>query len=286
MNDKTNNPSPNGQSNAVAPVKQSEITDTVLTRVNEMQQSGGLHLPKDYSAPNALKSAFLLMQDMDLSKYSQTSIANSLLSMVVQGLNPDKKQCYFIGYGQKLQLQRSYQGNIAIAKRVANVKTVKAALVYAEDVFEYGVDTSTGKYSINKHETKLSNIDDNKIIGAYCIVTFNDGAIDIEIMTIAQVRKAWMQGAAKGNSGAHQNFTGEMAKKSVINRALKTYINSSDDSAVYEEIDEPTDTVQAAVKQDVKNEANGPVIDIELEEVKEPAESKTDPQGNQKPSFA
>ena len=52
------------------------------------------------------------------------------------------------------------------------------------------------------------------------------------IMTMEQIQKAWNQGATKGNSPAHKNFTDEMAKKSVINRCCKNFVNSAKDNDV------------------------------------------------------
>ena len=43
------------------------------------------------------------------------------------------------------------------------------------------------------------------------------------------IRKAWGQGAARGNSGAHLNFTDQMAKKTVIARACKIELDSTED---------------------------------------------------------
>jgi recombination protein RecT len=53
-------------------------------------------------------------------------------------------------------------------------------------------------------------------------------------MTIDQIHKAWNQGATKGGSPAHRNFPAEMCKKTVIGRACKMIINSSDDAWLYE----------------------------------------------------
>ncbi|MCG3082651.1 recombinase RecT, partial [Pseudomonas aeruginosa] len=48
---------------------------------------------------------------------NDTSKPNALLDMVTQGLNPAKNQCYFIPYGNKMQLQRSYHGIVMKLKR-------------------------------------------------------------------------------------------------------------------------------------------------------------------------
>src|SRR5690606_22783725 len=86
-----------------------------------------------------------------------------------------------------------------------------------------------------KHHSPFQNRDDNKIIGAYAVVVFNDGSAKLEEMTLGEIKRSWAQGATKGNSPAHNNFKGEMCKKTVINRALKTIVNSSSDSDLFDD---------------------------------------------------
>ncbi len=96
-----------------------------------------------------------------------------------------------------------------------------------------------------------------------------------------QIRKSWQQGAAKGNSGAHNNFTDQMCKKTVISRACKIALG-----AAVEEADEPDTAAmqreaaqhgQQAVSVDyveVKEEAL-PVVDTETGELLEAADNGT-----------
>lgn len=269
------------EAKAVATTQERNITEDVLARVSSLRQKGELQLPQGYSAENALKSAYLILSeavDKDknpvLQSCSKPSIANALLDMCIQGLSPAKKQCYFIPYGGKLQLSRSYLGTVAIAKRLKGIKNVVANCIYEGDEFEYKLDLNTGLKVITKHEQKFENIDPAKIKGAYAIVIKEDGQNHVEIMNIGQIKKAWGQGAAKGSSGAHQNFTDEMAKKTVINRACKMYVNTSDDSDLLVEAfnnsDEKTydeaslvSDVEYEVKEEVKAKGNCKNIDIE-----------------------
>ena len=48
----------------------------------------------------------------------------------------------------------------------------------------------------------------------------------VTIMPTDEIKRAHDMGNAKGNSKAHKDFFGEMAKKSVINRCVKNYINT------------------------------------------------------------
>lgn len=269
----------------VATVQEKNITDNVLGRVKELEATGNIMLPKNYNPGNALKSAFLILSetvDKDkkpvLQSCSQVSICNALLDMCLQGLSPVKKQCYFIAYGGKLQLSKSYLGNIAATKRLEGVKDVKAHVIYEGDEFEEGYDYKTGTITVTKFAPKFENVDLSKIKGAFAVVIGEDGPIHTEVMNISQIKAAWNQGAAKGNSGAHKNFTDEMAKKTVINRACKNFVCTSDDSDILiESISrtneyEPEDKIESTIKEvreEIKDNANQEVIDIPQEEVKE-----------------
>ena len=218
------------------------ISEQVLARISQFQQDGGMVLPKNYSVENHLKSAWLVLQATNdrsgkpvLSVCTKGSIANALLDMVLQGLAVSKKQGYFIAYGDKLEFQRSYFGTIALAKRTGGIKGEPVAnVIYEGDEFIYSIDPKTARISIVKHEQKIENIDNTKIKGAYALVTLPDGATQVTIMSMAQIRTAWGQGATKGNSPAYKNFAEEMAKKTVIGRACKAIINSSDDAWLYD----------------------------------------------------
>ena len=243
------------------------MVEKVLTKVNSLKEIGGIALPPDYSAENALRSAWLILQDMKdranlpvLKTSTPDSIANSLFNMVVQGLNPAKRQCSFILYGDKLTMQREYAGSIALARRYSAMKNIYAGVIYKGDVFEYAIDTTTGMKKITVHAQRMENLDDAKIMGAYAVVTFDDGSVNTEIMTMAQIQKSWEQGPTKGKSPAHSNFPGEMAKKTVINRACKLLIASSDDSVLMEPGE---DGRMGRAKAEIEAAANqGSVIDI------------------------
>jgi recombination protein RecT len=252
----------------VTTIEDKVITNQVLAKINQFQQSGELTIPNSYSPENALKSAWLILQEtVDINKKpvlescTKMSIANCLLDMVVQGLSPIKKQCFFIAYGNKLQLSRSYLGAIAVAKRVGGVKEVRANCIFDGDDFDYEIDVNTGRLKILKHKPSLENIDTTKIKGAYAVVIYNDDSTSVEIMNMTQIKSAWNQGKAKGNSPAHQSFSDEMAKKTVINRALKTVIGSSDDSGLYDEKELPS--VEERVSEEIEQNANVELIDFD-----------------------
>jgi len=260
---------------AVETVKK-DVTVKVLEKINAFQQSGELTLPSSYSPENALKSAMLILSetlDKDkrpvLESCSQVSIANSLLKMITFGLSPSKGQVYFIPFNGTLSIMKSYMGNMAIAKRVGNVKTVNANVIYKDDIFEYGVNIEDGSMEIKKHETSFGSIDSSEIIGAYAVVVFNDGSKKVDVMTAKQIQTSFEQSYTKGNSPAHTKFKQAMFEKTVINRVLKTVIGSSDDSSLY--ADKPVPTTEEIVEDEIEEFANTEVIDFE--EIPEPIEA-------------
>ena len=251
------------------------VTDMVLGRVSDMMSRRELFMPADYSPENALKSAWLTLQDVEdrdhnkaLQVCSKQSICNSLLDMVVQGLSPAKKQCYFVVYGKELTLMRSYMGTVAVAKRFSDVSDVYANVIYEGDTFEFEIIPETGLKKITKHNTSFENIDINKIKGAYAVVVREDADNYVEIMTMDQIKKAWNQGAKKGSSPAHKNFSEEMAKKTVINRACKMFVNTSNDSAILTDaFNRTTDADYQRNRRDMYDSAEV-IVDVADEELR------------------
>lgn len=233
---------------------QDATTNAVLNHLIELQGDGKLMLPDNYSAGTQLKLAWLRLQEVKdrsdrpaLEVCTKESIVNSLLEMTVQGLSVAKKQVDFIVYGNKLTCQLEYHGTVALARRLGGVIGVPTAnIIYEGDIFEYEIDPATGKKKILTHAQDFKNIDMNKIKGAYATLQLSDGTTHVEIMTMSQIRQAWQQGATKGQSPAHKNFPDQMAAKTVIGRACKLFISTSDDSGLYlgtPDEEEPSDKI-------------------------------------------
>lgn len=213
--------------------KPTKLTDLVLDRVKQMQDTQDLSLPKNYNASNALNAAFLELQKVQdrnhrpaLEVCSHDSIVKSLLDMTLQGLSPAKDQCYFIVYGKELQMQRSYFGTVAAVKRLDGVKKVRAEVVHEKDDFEIGANEDM-ELVVKRFVPKFEN-QDNQIVGAFAMIKTDEGT-DFTVMTKKEIDQSWAQTRQKNNK-VQQNFSQEMAKRTVLNRAAKMFINTSDDS--------------------------------------------------------
>lgn len=245
----------------------------------------GLSFPADYNPTNALMGAYLIMKETTdkngkciLESCSQASIANSLMDMATLGLNASKKQGYFIAYGGKCQFQKSYFGNITLARR-NGLKTINAEIIYDGDTFKYHIEN--GMKVIDVHEQDFMNIDNDKILGAYAVAVMDDGRKVVEVMNINQLKKAWNQrmgGLKEDANSTHMKFKDQMAKKTVINRLCKLIGNTSTDgniSEVSDRLDEVADVDMVA--EDVAYEIDNNANQVDFEEVVEPQDEQATP---------
>lgn len=271
---------------------QKDITDQVTTKVNDMRKEG-LALPRAYSPANALKSAFFAMTNAPggslLEKCSPESIANSLLDMVVQGLSPAKTQCYFVPYGNTLKMTRSYFGTQAVLKRLKEVNDVWANIIYQGDEFE--TDFDHGREVLVIHKSSFSN-KDNPIVGAYCIIEKTDNTQVLTVMTKKEIDASWSQAKTKN---VQNKFPQEMAKRTVINRAAKAFVNTSDDSDLLieainnttaNEYQDETERKEAEIIEEIDKNANAEVLDPTPLHQQQKSEVKTaEPDFDNTPDF-
>jgi len=247
------------------------FVERIENKVVGYQQGGQLDLPPDYSVSNALRSAYLLLQEVKdknkkpaLKVCTNASVYNSLLQMAVMGLNPAKKQCYFVVYGNQLTLMRSYFGAAALARRVRpEIKEVVAQAIYADDEFSFEIEN--GQRRVTKHTQTLAGMQKDKIVGAYAVALNDSGEVlETDIMTMEEIKAGWKMskmypikddGSIKTGS-THDKFTADMVKKTVISRLCKPIINSSSDASILGE----------AVQQNAIEMAKGQLIEEVAEE--------------------
>ena len=232
----------------------------------EKKKEYGLTFPADYNPTNALMGAYLVLKETNdkngkcvLESCSQASIANTLMDMVTMGLSMQKKQCYPIAYGGKLQCQISYHGHKAMAHRYG-AKTINAEVIYEGDTFKYHLEN--GRKILDEHTQDFQNINLDKIVGAYCVVLLDDGGTYMEVMNINQIKTAWKKGFGyKENSGTHKEFTDMMAKKTVTSRACKQIVQQYGDVFAVDSFEkaeqlEAVDVVAENVSYDIQQNAN------------------------------
>ena len=271
-------------------VAEKTIADTVQNRVNALVTAGRLNLPQDYSLGNAMSSAFLKLQKTKdrngkpvLEACTKESIANTLLDMAIMGLSMSKDQCYPIAYGTELTCFVSVWGKIAAFKRLKGVEGDPVAnLIYEGDEVE--LDNTNGELSIAKHVQKWESVVNGKITGAYASVKFN-GQKRWAVLPMREILEGWSKSQADKN---HAQFTGEFAKRSALNRLMKSIIKTTSDKDIlaevldenekrqfdFESTGEVVETVKkqateqtATVKPQAPKPADKPIVADEIEEI-------------------
>jgi recombination protein RecT len=247
-----------------------ELVASVISRIDVMKAKQGLALPADYSVANALNAAWLMITDDTkgpslASKTTQQSQAQALLNMAIQGLSPSKSQGYFIPYGRQLSFQRSYFGSVQMLRRLSNVNDVWANVVHQDDEFE--IDSSNGRLIVSKFKPKFENID-KPIIGAFAVIEMVGGGMDFTVMTKKEIDVSWSQAKTKK---VQNEFPGEMAKRTVLNRAAKMFINTSgDNDALIKAVNDTTaDEYDNSARRDVTEQANSVEFDQAREQIAE-----------------
>ena len=105
---------------------------------------------------------------------------------------------------------------------------------------------------VAKHDTSFENLD-NDIKAAYVVIKLANGKEVTTVMTKKQIDKSWSKAKTKN---VQNDFPEEMAKRTVINRAAKYLINTSNDNDLF---------VQAA-KDTLENEFERKDVTPEREE--------------------
>ena len=267
------------------------IGDSVNNKVAELVEKGRLTLPTNYSLGNAMSSAYLILQETKdkngkpvLEVCTKESIANALLNMAILGLNPAKKQCYFIAYGNQLQLFVSYFGKSATIKRLKNIISEPVGtLIYAGDELEIGFN-ELGERLVMNHKTSWKAQQEDKIEGCYATVhqQLKNGQTVTRsaLLTMKEIKEAWSKSKT---SKDHPEFTGEFCKRTAINRLVKMILQTSNDDDLvadtlleteYEHYDF-NDTEEKIESRITTNANTGEVIGIDEEpKVKEDLKAK------------
>lgn len=238
-------------------VAKTDVGQQVINRIDQLCQIG-FNMPNDYNYVNAIKGAMLMLPEIkDKSGKSaleicknNNSIQSALFKMATKGLDVSKKQGYLILRGDKLCFEESYFGVCLQARRISKHYEPIANIIYKGDTFKFEVDPTTGRKHIIEHIQTLESID-GEMLGAYAMVTNDKGETDVEIMSIAQIRKSWSKSSSQQQL-VHKEFPDQMAKRTVIKRAAKMLINSSlgDNASINDDLEDASALLDASKQID------------------------------------
>ena len=195
-----------------------------------------IKVPEGYDMGNEVASALLYIAQNVKDKNSKSaldvctkeSILSSIRDMCIQGLSVTRNQVYPIVYGNKLSMQRSYFGTMTALQRLMsrqgrNIR-INADVIYEGDEYSISYDDLNGYSYITGVKTKIENRR-RPIVAAYGSIIDVDKKerIYATFMDITEIRTAWSH--AKTDK-VQKEFPQEMAKRTLINRMCKLFINT------------------------------------------------------------
>jgi len=172
-------------------------------------------------------SPYLKKAAMENPRSLMQAMAN--VASIGLSLNPAEKLAYLITRNVKVadgkwetrvHLDVSYMGFVRLATDSGSIKWVQAACVYSSDEF---IDNGPGEKPTHKYNAFAKDRGD--FVGVYCVAKTHDGDYLTTIMPADEVlairdrSEAWK----RSKSGPWATDFSEMAKKSVIRRAFKTW---------------------------------------------------------------
>lgn len=145
------------------------------------------------------------------------SFIAAMMTAAQLGLEPNTPlgQAYLIPYGRQCQFQIGYAGLIDLAWRSGEIADIQAETVYANDKWEYELGLNP----------KLRHIpadgDRGDPVRYYAVIRTKFGGTISAVMSKADVLAHAKKYSKSYNSGPWQTSFDEMAKKTVLKRALK-----------------------------------------------------------------
>lgn len=226
----------------------------ILEYANNYIVDTGTIISKNYDLPSAMANLYLnLVQVKDkndkpvLEVCSKESIQEAIIQCITNELNVGKRQGYFIPYGDKLEFQPSYFGEIKKAKSVAGVKIRGKVFREGELIDpEMRIDGTM----IIKHKPSIKCLN-NKILGAYAVATdtTTGRVVDSDIMSREEIMKSAMK--SKNGGKVTKEFEHEMFIRTVTKRLAKHFVNTSDDSSKIFIVDPDGSNTQVNVYDDL-----------------------------------
>lgn len=219
-------------------------------------------LPHDFNQERFVQNCVAFCNEHpELMKINQKAVIEGLLKGAFLGLDYFNKECYLIPYGNKVQFQTDYKGEIKFVKKYATrpILDIYAKLVREGDTFEEII--TDGRQSLNFKPLPFNG---GEVRGVFAVVLYQDGGMGYEVMTTEEINDVRNNYSKAVNSKAWKSSWGEMAKKTCLRRLTKTIDKSFENIEAMKAWDEGQDS------NIVQKKETGEVMDVltEVEEMK------------------
>lgn len=173
----------------------------------------------------------------DLLACEPVSIARAIVEAGQLGLEPTGLLggAYLVPRAGKATLLVGYKGLVMLAKRSGEVSRIEARVVRAKDVFVYAYGLVPRLDHVPSMEA-----DPGAFTHAYAVIHYRDGTAQFDVMSWAEIQ-AIRRRSSSPNAGPWVTDEAEMAKKTVLRRALKLAPLSVQVAAKIDELDPEVD---------------------------------------------
>lgn len=201
-----------------------ELVKQQEKRFIEMDAANG-HLV-DFTRECLFARQQLLKNDCTLkvAGNNPNSLQGAILNVAAIGisLNPASQHAFLVPRKGSICLDISWRGLVKLATDCGAIKWAKAELVYENDTFEMNsiCEPPTHKYDPFGDRGELR--------GGYCLARLSDDTFMVEAMPVSEIHKIRDTSEAyKRGGGPWVDWPEEMAKKTIVKRAYKSWPQST-----------------------------------------------------------
>lgn len=239
------------------------VLKTAHSQLEKLLNSKAGALPKDFNQTRFMQNCMTVLQDTKgIEKVQPITIARTMLKAAFLGLDFYMKECYAIPYGNSLQFQTDYKGEVKLAKKysVNPIKDIYAKLVRVGDDFLEEIRDGQQYISF-----KPQPFNDGEIIGAFAVCFYNDGSMIYETMSKKEIDHIRDNFSKMPKGPTWTKSYGEMCKKTVLRRLCKN-ISLDFDSIEQQKAYEDGGDAEFKDQQQPKGKAKNILDDKEIEE--------------------
>lgn len=267
-----------------------ENFEEVIKNIEDSVRSGSITVPPHYDYKKAIAGvksyvAHCLASESEAERTfldgSAASLSTALYDMLTLGLSLHDKSCYLFRKSRKTgqyTLRRSYYGTEKIIRELYPDSKIFAAAVYEGEQFNMGRFVN-GKPIEISHYPDLECMNKGNIIASYAVILDKDDkVIGYSIINTTALANIKLNGGFV--NPVWKTYPEEMAKKSAINRACKTLVNSIPAYLKNDQTDEMISSFNRSGDNDVVPSA---IDDEDIENMSESPENtdeRKEPEGN------
>jgi recombination protein RecT len=248
---------------AVTPKK--ELIDQIGSKLSEMLAEQVNAFPKGFNQTRFIQNCLTVLADtQNIEKCKPLSVVRTLVKGAYLGLDFFRRECYAIPYGDVVNFQTDYKGEIKLALTYGRgIKDIYAKLVQEGDDLQIGVDSGVQKLNFNPKP-----FNDGKLIGAFAVVVYENGTTRYETMSIKDIEDVRQKYSKIPNGPAWQKSYGEMCKKTVLRRLCKLIDLDFDNIEQQKAYEEGSDTAVHTNKE---------AVDAQAKKVADPFKAPAEP---------